>query len=75
MTIYLHCPRCRLAVTCRATYLTLTNCPRCLARAALVSPLFASPLNGMELRGAEAPARAARTASARQATDAGDVSR
>jgi len=28
--IYLHCPRCRLAITCRADYLMiLTNCPRC----------------------------------------------
>jgi tRNA G26 N,N-dimethylase Trm1 len=52
---YQHCPRCRLAIRCRATYLSLTNCPRCLARAGIVSPLFHSPLNAMELRAAEPP--------------------
>jgi hypothetical protein len=50
---YQHCPRCRLAVRCRASYLTLTNCPRCLARAGIVSPMFTSPLNAAELRGTE----------------------
>ena len=57
---HLHCPRCRLAITCRADYLKLTSCPRCLARAAIVSPLFEAPLNRIELRGAEGspPARA-----------------
>ena len=48
---YLHCPRCRLAIRSRANYLLLDNCPRCLARAAIVSPMFSSPLNAMELRG------------------------
>jgi hypothetical protein len=38
---HLQCPRCRLTITCRADYLTLTNCPRCLARAALATPLVA----------------------------------
>jgi tRNA G26 N,N-dimethylase Trm1 len=47
--MYLHCPRCRLAINCRAAYLTLTNCPRCLARAAIASPLFMSGLNASEL--------------------------
>jgi tRNA G26 N,N-dimethylase Trm1 len=47
---YLHCPRCRLAVRCRASYLTFTNCPRCIARAAIVSPMFSSPLDGTQLR-------------------------
>lgn len=47
--IYLHCPRCRLAIKCVADYLILTNCPRCLARAAIAAPLFASPLNSVEL--------------------------
>jgi len=46
---YLHCPRCRLAIRCRAHYLALTSCPRCLARARIVSPLFASPLTAREL--------------------------
>lgn len=47
---YLHCPRCRLAINSRAPYLTMTQCPRCLARAAIRTPLFASALNGHELR-------------------------
>ena len=47
---YLHCPRCRLAINSRAPYLTMTHCPRCLARAAIRTPLFASALNGHELR-------------------------
>lgn len=46
---YLQCPRCRLAIRCRAHYLMLTNCPRCLARAAVVSPLSASVLRPAEL--------------------------
>lgn len=46
---YLHCPRCRFAVRCRAHYLMLTNCPRCLARSATTSPLFTSSLNAIEL--------------------------
>jgi len=49
---YLHCPRCRLAIKCRAEYLILTNCPRCLARTAITSPLFVSPLDGAELHAA-----------------------
>lgn len=62
--IYLHCPRCRLAIACRADYLMiLTNCPRCLARAAITAPLFASPLNGAELHASDRePAHAAELA-------------
>lgn len=52
---YQHCPRCRLAIRCRATYLMLAHCPRCLARAAMISPLFCSELNAMQLRTAQAP--------------------
>jgi len=63
MSTYLHCPRCRLAIRCRAQYLTMTNCPRCMARAAVASPLFASPLNAAELRVSEGgPGRAVRPA-------------
>jgi hypothetical protein len=56
---YLHCPRCRLTIAERPDSL-LVNCPRCLARAAVVSPLFASPLRAAE-RDAEghSPAHAA----------------
>lgn len=53
---YLHCPRCRLAINSRAHYLTLTNCPRCLARAAIAVPLFSSPLNALELHAVAAVA-------------------
>jgi tRNA G26 N,N-dimethylase Trm1 len=54
---YQHCPRCRLAIRTRATYLTLVNCPRCLAHAGIVSPLFTSPLNASELRASDPEAR------------------
>jgi hypothetical protein len=66
---YLHCPRCRLAIRCQAQYLTMTNCPRCLARAAVASPLFSSPLTAAQLRASErdvvmvAPSPGARAAS------------
>jgi hypothetical protein len=52
---YLHCPRCRLAIRRRADYLTVVNCPRCLARTATAVPLFTSPLNAVELRHRDAP--------------------
>jgi tRNA G26 N,N-dimethylase Trm1 len=52
---YLHCPRCRLAIRRQVDYLSLVNCPRCLARTAIAVPLFTSPLNGGELRRAAAP--------------------
>jgi tRNA G26 N,N-dimethylase Trm1 len=51
---YQHCPRCRLAIRCRATYLMMDHCPRCLARAAVISPLFCSPLDADQLRVVEA---------------------
>jgi tRNA G26 N,N-dimethylase Trm1 len=47
---YMHCPRCRLAIRRRVSYLTLVNCPRCLARTAIAVPLFTSPLSATELR-------------------------
>jgi len=47
---YLHCARCRLAITRGVNCVSPTNCPRCLARAAVTSPLFGSTLNGVELR-------------------------
>lgn len=40
---YLHCPRCHVTIAERPDSL-LVNCPRCLARAAVVSPLYASSL-------------------------------
>jgi tRNA G26 N,N-dimethylase Trm1 len=72
--IYLHCPRCRLAIKCRADNLTLTDCPRCLARAAIAAPLFASPLNDADLHAADAEPRRAprdsRTPTARRVAGA-----
>jgi hypothetical protein len=51
--LYQHCPRCRLAIRCRASHLVLEHCPRCLGRAGIATVMFASPLNATELRAAE----------------------
>lgn len=51
--MYLHCPRCRLAIKCRVDNPIPANCRRCLARAAIAVPVFASRLNGAELRAAD----------------------
>lgn len=69
--IYLHCPRCRLAIACRADYLMLTNCPRCLARAAIAAPLFTSPLNGAELHAAQPRRRRPRNSCTRPGVRSG----
>ena len=47
--LYQHCPRCRLAIRCRASYLALEHCPRCLARAGILTAMFTSPLDAVEL--------------------------
>ena len=63
--LYQHCPRCRLAIRCRASYLALERCPRCLGRAGIVTAMFTSPLNAVELRAGESeldPAIGARAA-------------
>jgi hypothetical protein len=39
---YLSCPRCRLTIRIRAPYLAIRNCPRCLARAGLPTPMYVS---------------------------------
>jgi hypothetical protein len=39
---YLTCPRCRLSIRIRAPYLMLRNCPRCLGRAGLPTPMHVS---------------------------------
>lgn len=36
---YLHCRRCGLRIKIQATFLRMANCPRCLARSAMVAPL------------------------------------
>jgi hypothetical protein len=51
--MYLHCPRCRLAIKCQVDNPIPVNCRRCLARAAIAVPVFASQLNGAELRAAD----------------------
>ncbi|MEY2516979.1 MAG: hypothetical protein QOJ89_4337 [bacterium] len=50
MMLYQHCPRCRLAIRCRASFLALEHCPRCLGRAGILTTMFTSPLNAIELR-------------------------
>jgi hypothetical protein len=40
---HLTCPRCRLSIAIRAPYLMIRNCPRCLARAGLPTPMYATP--------------------------------
>ena len=35
----LHCARCGLEITIQASFLRIENCPRCLARTRIVSPL------------------------------------
>jgi tRNA G26 N,N-dimethylase Trm1 len=47
---YLHCPRCRLTLSCHASNSGRASCPRCLGRSGVASPLFFSPLHGGELR-------------------------
>ena len=39
----LSCDRCGLEIKIQAEYLQIKNCPRCLARAATVTPLTLTP--------------------------------
>lgn len=41
---YLHCPRCRLAIAKKVTWLGMVHCPRCLARGHVAVELFSSSL-------------------------------
>ena len=52
---YLTCPRCRLTIRIRAPYLTLRNCPRCLGRAGLPTPMYVSSAPRMGRSGLLAP--------------------
>jgi hypothetical protein len=57
---YLTCGRCGLQIRIRADYLRLDNCPRCLARSAIVSPMavsatHVSPAAGWGTRGEPDP--------------------
>lgn len=50
--LYHHCPRCRLAIRCRAGSLLVEHCPRCWARAGVATSMFSSPLDATQLRAA-----------------------
>ena len=39
---YLHCGRCGLQIRIQAQFMSMDNCPRCLARSATVAPLARS---------------------------------
>jgi hypothetical protein len=56
---YLSCPRCRLTIRIRAPYLVLRNCPRCLARAGLPTPMYVSAGPSMPIPAVDARARIA----------------
>ena len=61
---YLSCPRCRLTIRIRAPYLVMRNCPRCLARAGLPTPMYASPGPRVPVPAVDEPAGTARKPSA-----------
>ena len=42
--MFLNCSRCGLSIRARFVSLEVEHCPRCLARARLLQPLFRSPL-------------------------------
>lgn len=41
---YRNCPRCGLSIGIRSPWLTITHCPRCLARARALVEMFSSEL-------------------------------
>jgi hypothetical protein len=74
---YLHCGRCGLEIRIQATYLTIDNCPRCVARNATVVPMRLSSSRvastggrGSRAAGLPSDPRDRRQRSARPATDA-----
>ncbi len=42
--MFLNCSRCGLSIAMRFPSMQMEHCPRCLARARLLQPLFPSPL-------------------------------
>ena len=48
---YLSCGRCGLQIKIQAAYLRIANCPRCLARTAMIAPMTLSA-NGVRHAGA-----------------------
>ena len=51
---YLNCGRCGLEIRIRASFLRINNCPRCLARSAIVTPLVLSSARVTHASGWEA---------------------
>ena len=47
--VFLNCPRCRLSIKPRRSWLAIEHCPRCLACARIPVRLFSSPLPPGEL--------------------------
>jgi len=47
--LHLNCPRCRLTITPRASWLTVEHCPRCMARSHVAVRMFSSSLPASEL--------------------------
>ncbi len=41
---YLNCPRCGLSIGIRSPWLTMTHCPRCVARHRIAVQLFSSEM-------------------------------
>lgn len=50
--MFLNCSHCRLSIQMRSASIQMEHCPRCLARARLLKPLFRSPLPLTALRSA-----------------------
>ena len=48
--MFLNCSHCGLSIPVRFASLQMEHCPRCLARARLLQPLFRSPLPLKALR-------------------------
>lgn len=59
-TIHFNCPRCRLTITPRASWLAIAHCPRCIARSGVAVSLFTSTLPTGELCDADAASRSDR---------------
>lgn len=42
--VFLNCSRCGLSIKVRFAWMQMEHCPRCVARARVLQPLFCSPL-------------------------------
>lgn len=50
--LFLNCSRCGLSIRTRFVSVQMEHCPRCLARARVLQPLFSSPMPMRTLRAA-----------------------